>query len=80
MPRPKKSENITILETKIKQAKEHIVKIKARYDAALSELKELMDKRDAIRKEEIFTAIADSKYSYEEILNFINGKLRIAEE
>ena len=80
MSKPKKSEKITTLETKIKQAKENIIKIKARYDDALSELKELMDKRDAIRKEEIFTAITNSKYSYEEILDFINGKLRIAEE
>ena len=63
------------------QAKQALQKEKVYvYPAALSELKELMDKRDAIRKEEIFTAIADSKYSYEEILDFINGKLRIAEE
>ena len=35
-------------------------------------LKELLDKRDTIRKDEILSAIVKSGRSYEEIMNFLN--------
>lgn len=34
---------------------------------------ELLDKRDAIRKEEILSAVVKSGRSYEEIMNFLNA-------
>ena len=39
---------------------------------ATAVLKELLDKRDAIRKDEILSAIVKSGRSYEEIMNFLN--------
>ena len=45
---------------------------KKRYDHATAVLKELLDKRDAIRKDEILSAIVKSGRSYEEIMNFLN--------
>ena len=40
---------------------------------ATANLKELLDKRDAIRKEEILSAVVKSGRSYEEIMNFLNA-------
>ena len=42
-------------------------------DSSCSYLKELLDKRDAIRKEEILSAVVKSGRSYEEIMNFLNA-------
>ena len=44
-----------------------------KYDQATANLKELLDKRDAIRKEEILSAVVKSGRSYEEIMNFLNA-------
>lgn len=45
---------------------------KKKYDQATANLKQLLDKRDAIRKEEIMSAIVKSGRSYEEIMEFLN--------
>lgn len=42
-------------------------------DSSCAYLKELLDKRDAIRKEEILSAVVKSGRSYEEIMNFLNA-------
>ena len=42
-----------------------------KYDQATANLKELLDKRDAIRKEDILSAVIKSGRSYEE--NFLNA-------
>ena len=49
-----------------------VIAAKKRYDHATAVLKELLDKRDAIRKDEILSAIVKSGRSYEEIMNFLN--------
>ena len=49
-----------------------MIAAKKRYDHATAVLKELLDKRDAIRKDEILSAIVKSGRSYEEIMNFLN--------
>ena len=41
------------LEEKIKKAEADVIAAKKKYDQATANLKELLDKRDAIRKEEI---------------------------
>lgn len=61
------------LERKIEVAQEKVVKTKEKYEAAITELKQLMDKRDALKKEELIAAIKRSDKTYEEILGFING-------
>jgi len=44
-------------------------------EAAVTELKQLMDKRDALKKEELIAAIKRSDKTYEEILEFIHSDL-----
>ena len=41
------------------------------YESATEELKKLLDKRDAIKRDEIMNAIIKSKRSYDEILEFL---------
>ena len=61
------------LEEKIKKAEADVIAAKKKYDQATANLKELLDKRDAIRKEEILSAVVKSGRSYEEIMNFLNA-------
>ena len=61
------------LEEKIKKAEADVIAVKKKYDQATANLKELLDKRDAIRKEEILSAVVKNEWqSYEEIMNFLN--------
>ena len=57
---------------KIEKAEADVIAAKKKYDQATANLKELLDKRDAIRKDEILSAIVKSGRSYEEIMNFLN--------
>ena len=57
---------------KIEKAEADVIVAKKKYDHATAVLKELLDKRDAIRKDEILSAIVKSGRSYEEIMNFLN--------
>ena len=60
------------LDEKIEKAEADVIATKKRYDHATAVLKELLDKRDAIRKDEILSAIVKSGRSYEEIMDFLN--------
>ena len=59
------------LDEKIEKAEADVIVAKKRYDHATAVLKELLDKRDAIRKDEILSAIVKSGRSYEEIMKFL---------
>ena len=59
------------LEAKIEKAQQAVIRTKAAYDSATTELKKLLDKRDALKRDEIMTAVAKSKKSYDEILAFL---------
>ena len=48
-----------------------MVKAKKKYDATTATLKQLLDKRQAMRVEEVMAAIAKSNRSYEDIVNYI---------
>ena len=61
------------MEEKIEKAEADVIAAKKKYDQATANLKELLDKRDAIRKEEILSAVVKSGRSYEEIMNFLNA-------
>ena len=62
------------LEEKIEKAEADVIAAKKKYDQATANLKELLDKRDAIRKEEILSAVVKNEWqSYEEIMNFLNA-------
>ena len=57
------------LDEKIEKAEADVIAAKKRYDHATAVLKELLDKRDAIRKDEILSAIVKSGRSYEQLRN-----------
>ena len=61
-----------LIDEKIKQSEAALTKAKARYDAEAAVLKELLQKRQAMRDRELLEAIAKSKRSFEEILDYIN--------
>jgi flagellar biosynthesis chaperone FliJ len=66
--------NVELLDSKIEKAQEDLVKAKHRYDAAAKTLKDLLDKRDAIRQKKLLDAIAQSGRSYEEIIQYLQAK------
>ena len=61
-----------LIDEKIKQSGAALAKAKARYDAEAAVLKGLLQKRQAMRDRELMEAIAKSKRSFEEILDYIN--------
>lgn len=63
---------IEVLEKKIEKAQEDVVKAKQKYDTALARLSDLMDKKDAVKKEQLITAITKSEKSFDEVLRFLN--------
>ncbi|WP_296561179.1 hypothetical protein [uncultured Acetobacterium sp.] len=65
---------IESFEQKIEKAQMDVVKTKQKYDAAVAKLGDLMDKRDALKRDELVASIMKSSKSYEEILLFLNQK------
>jgi energy-converting hydrogenase A subunit M len=65
---------IELLEQKIEKAQMDVVKTKQKYDATVAKLGDLMDKKDALKRDELVTMIMKSKKSYEEILRFFNDE------
>lgn len=63
-----------VLEQKIGKAQEKVKRTKKVYDEAVQELQKLLDKRTALRADEIMKAIANSSKSYEDILEFITAE------
>ena len=61
-----------LIDEKIKQSEAALAKAKSRYDAEAAVLKELLQKRQAMRDRELMEAIAKSRRSFEEILDYIN--------
>ena len=61
------------LEKKIEKAQETVSKRKKAYDEAMAELSDLLDKRDALRRDELIKAIMKSERKYEEILAFLDN-------
>lgn len=59
------------MEQKIEKAQQEVVKTRDAYNASAARLKELLDKRDSLKKEEIYVAIAKSNKSMDEILRLI---------
>ena len=63
------------IDEKIEKAKESVERSKAKYDAAVDELENLMSKRDELKKEELIAAIMSSSKSYDEILKFLKNDI-----
>ena len=66
--------NAELLDVKIEKAQKDLVKAKHRYDAVAANLKDLLDKRDALRQKKLLDAIAQSGRSYEEIMQYLQNK------
>ena len=60
------------LDKKIEKAQELVSRRKKEYDAAVSALSDLLDKRDALQRDELVKAILKSDRTYEEVLVFLN--------
>ena len=61
------------LEAQIEQAKEKVVKTQNAADVAKKELKDLMDQRDILRQDAIIKLLANSKRSYQEVVDFLQS-------
>ena len=61
------------LEAKIEKAQNQVSKTKKQYDAAVAALSDLLDKRDALRRDELVKAIMKSDRTYEEVLAFLGS-------
>lgn len=72
MARTRKT-SIEALEEKIEKAEKDVITAKKKYDEATANLKQLLDERDALRKEELIAAVTKSSRSYEEILAFLEA-------
>ena len=68
------------IEEKIEKAQDKVVAAKDRYDAAVAEFKELVAKRDAIRKDELMNAFIKSGKTYEEVMAFLQEDTGSVEE
>ncbi len=60
------------LDKKIEKAQELVSRKKKEYDAAVSALSDLLDKRDALQRDELIKAILKSDRTYEEVLAFLD--------
>lgn len=63
--------NVDLLDQKIEKAEQEVAKARKNYEAATSELKKLLDKRDAIRSQELLKMVSESPLSYNEIKELI---------
>ena len=71
MPRGRRKSTVETLEQQIEQAQEKVIRTKTAYDKAIETLQNLLDKRDAKRKDELWNLVIQSEKSYEEILKLI---------
>ena len=62
------------VEQKKAKIEKEIIKNREQYDRLTAELEDLHKKQKAIHSEELLKAIEGSSKSYEEILDFIQGK------
>ena len=61
------------LEIKIEKAQAIVSKKKKEYDAAIAVLSDLLDKQDALRRDELVKAIMKSGRTYEEVMEFLES-------
>lgn len=61
------------LEEKISKAQDKLVATKKAYDEAAQELRNLLEKRDAIRKDELYKKLVNSKWTFEQVIKLIDS-------
>ena len=62
------------LDEKIEKAQEAVEKTKARYDAAVKDLRMLLEKKDAQRNQELLNALESSPRSFDEIMEVLKAE------
>lgn len=62
------------IDEKIERQKEVVFALKDKYEAAVAELDDLIQKKKELQKKELFKEIENSDKSIEEILAFVTGK------
>ena len=62
------------LEDKISKAQDKLVATKKAYDEAAQELRNLLEKRDAIRKDELYNKLVNSKWKFEQVIKLIESE------
>ena len=62
------------LDEKIEKAQDAVEKTKTRYDAAVKELRALLEKKDAQRKQELLKAVENRPRSFDEIMAFLKAE------
>lgn len=68
-----RTKSIDSIEQKIEKAKDDVDRAKAKYESTVDELERLMTKREALRKEQLISAITNSGKSYDEIMSFLKN-------
>lgn len=68
------------LDKKIEKAQGLVSRRKKLYDEAIAALSDLLDKRDALRRDELVKAIMNSDRTYEEVMEFLNAGSEAEEE
>ena len=76
MARPRKEYSI---EEEIKKQEEAVARSKARYDSDVKKLKDLYAKKDEMCKKKLLEAVEKSGKSYEEIMAFLQEKMKETE-
>ena len=72
--------NTDLLDQKIEKAELEVATARKNYEEATANLKKLLDKREAIRSQELMKLIADSPLSYTEVVNLIKNAGHKTEE
>lgn len=72
MARPRKND-ISIEELIVAQ-ENAVSKAKTKYDQEVTKLKDLLAKKDEMRRKQLIAAVENSNRSYEEIMAFIQGE------
>ncbi|SHL93387.1 hypothetical protein SAMN05720764_1432 [Fibrobacter sp. UWH5] len=71
MVKARKKRSAVSIDSKIAKAKTKLEKARARCEKLEDEFRELLDKRDRLRMEQLSEAMKNSDRTFEEILNFI---------
>jgi len=66
-----KTRQAVSIDDKIAKAQGIVERSKSKYDAAVTDLRQLLEKREVMRKNVLINAITRSKRSYDEILDFL---------
>ena len=69
--RENRKSSLEAIEAKIEKAKKKVIETEQAHTDAVKELKNLMDARDAMRRDAIAKLLINSKRSYEEIEAFL---------